>query len=81
MPTSVATVGEGARFCPNPTGQLESSLVGVRRLAKEGLPRKEPTEMDRWKDAEIYLISSNTQHGSMRDVKTKLEASQREYGD
>ena len=51
-------------------------------MAKEGFPSEGP-EGD-WTvkgTRNIFLISSNTQHGVNRDVKTKLDAFLKQYGD
>ena len=72
----VATVGAARGSAPTPNrGQLESSLRVRAQLAKEGFP-SEGTDGD-WTvkgTRNIFLISSNTQHGVNREVKTKLDA-------
>jgi hypothetical protein len=79
----VATVGAGRGAAPTPNrGQLESSLRVRAQLEKEGFP-SEGTEGN-WTvkgTRDIFLISSNTQHGVNREVKTRLDAFLKEYGD
>ena len=79
----VATVGAARGSAPTPNrGQLESSLRVRAQLAKEGFP-SEGTEGN-WtvkNTRNIFLISSSTQHGVNRDVKTRLDAFLKEYGD
>lgn len=79
----VATVGapRGAAPVPN-RGQLESSLRVRAQLANEGFA-SEGAEGD-WTikgTRDIFLISTGTQHGVNRDVKTKLDAFLKQYGD
>jgi len=79
----VATVGAGRGAAPTPNrGQLESSLRVRAQLAKEGFA-SEGSEGN-WTvkgTRDIFLISSNTQHGVNREVKTRLDAFLKEYGD
>ena len=79
----VATVGgeRGAAPAQN-RGQLESSLRVRAQLAKEGFP-SEGSEGD-WTvkgTRDIFLISAGTQHGVNREVKTRLDAFLKQYGD
>lgn len=79
----VATVGAGRGAAPTPNrGQLESSLRVRAQLGKEGFA-SEGAEGN-WTvkgTRDIFLISSNTQHGVNREVKTRLDAFLKEYGD
>jgi hypothetical protein len=79
----VGTVGAPPGAAPAKSrGQLESSLRIRAQLAKEGFP-SEGSEGD-WTvkgTRDIFLISSNTPHGVNREVKTKLDAFLKEYGD
>ena len=79
----VATVGAGRGSAPTPNrGQLESSLRVRAQLAKEGFPSEGPDGNWTVKGTrDIFLISSNTQHGVNRDVKTRLDSFLKEYGD
>lgn len=79
----VATVGapRGAAPAQN-RGQLESSLRVRAQLGKEGFPSEGPEGNWTVKGTrDIFLISSGTQHGVNREVKTKLDAFLKEYGD
>ena len=79
----VATVGAPRGAAPMPNrGQLESSLRIRAQLAKEGLP-SEGTEGN-WTvpgTRDIFSISSGTMHGVNREVKTRLDAFLKQYGD
>jgi Prolyl oligopeptidase family len=79
----VATVGAPRGTAPEENrGQLESSLRIRAQLGKEGFPT-EGTEGD-WTvtgTRDIFLISSDTKHGVNREVKTKLDAFLKKYGD
>jgi pimeloyl-ACP methyl ester carboxylesterase len=79
----VATVGAPRGSAPTPNrGQLESSLRIRAQLAKEGFP-SEGTEGN-WTvpgTRDIFLISSATKHGVNREVKTRLDALLKQYGD
>jgi pimeloyl-ACP methyl ester carboxylesterase len=79
----VATVGAGRGAAPTPNrGQLESSLRVRAQLAKEGFPSEGPDGNWTVKGTrDIFLISSNTQHGVNREVKTRLDSFLKEYGD
>jgi pimeloyl-ACP methyl ester carboxylesterase len=79
----VATVGAGRGAAPAQNrGQLESSLRVRAQLDKEGFPAEGAEGNWTVKGArDIFLISSNTQHGVNRDVKTKLDAFLKQYGD
>ena len=79
----VATVGAARGAAPAENrGQLESSLRVRAQLAREGFA-SEGVEGD-WKVAgtrDIFFISSDTKHGVNREVKTRLDAFLKEYGD
>jgi pimeloyl-ACP methyl ester carboxylesterase len=81
--TQVATVGAGRGAAPTPNrGQLESSLRIRAQLAKEGLPSQ--GSEGNWTvpgTRDIFLISSGTGHGVNREVKSRLDAFLKEYGD
>ena len=79
----VATVGapRGAAPAQN-RGQLESSLRVRAQLGQEGFPSEGPEGNWTVKGTrDIFLISSGTQHGVNREVKTRLDAFLKEYGD
>ncbi|HWE49165.1 MAG TPA: alpha/beta hydrolase [Bryobacteraceae bacterium] len=79
----VATVGAPRGSAPTPNrGQLESSLRVRAQLAKEGFPSEGPE--GNWTvpgTRDIFLISSNTKHGVNQEVKTRLDAFLKQYGD
>jgi pimeloyl-ACP methyl ester carboxylesterase len=79
----VSTVGAPRGSAPVPNrGQLESSLRVRAQLAKEGLP-SEGAEGN-WTvpgTRDIFVISANTKHGVNQEVKTRLDAFLKEYGD
>ena len=84
----VATVGAPRGSAPTPNrGQLESSLRVRAQLEKEGLPSvNTPTEgmESNWTvpgTRDIFMISTGTQHGVNRQVKTRLDAFLKQYGD
>ena len=79
----VATVGAPRGSAPVPNrGQLESSLRVRAQLGKEGFP-SEGSEGD-WTvkgTRDVFFISTDTKHGVNREVKTKLDAFLKKYGD
>jgi len=79
----VATVGAARGNAPVPNrGQLESSLRVRAQLGKEGFASEGPEGNWTVKGTrDVFLISSNTQHGVNREVKTKLDAFLKEHGD
>ena len=84
----VATVGAPRGAAPMPNrGQLESSLRVRAQLAKEGLPSTDtpaPGMEGNWTvpgTRDIFMISTGTKHGVNREVKTRLDAFLKQYGD
>lgn len=81
--TQVATVGGPRGAAPTPNrGQLESSLRVRAQLAKEGFPSEGVD--GNWTvpgTRDIFLISSGTGHGVNHDVRTRLDAFLKEWGD
>ena len=84
----VSTVGAPRGAAPTPSrGQLESSLRVRAQLAKEGLPSVDtptPGMESNWTvpgTRDIFMISTGTKHGVDREVKTRLDAFLKQYGD
>jgi pimeloyl-ACP methyl ester carboxylesterase len=84
----VSTVGAPRGAAPNPSrGQLESSLRVRAQLAKEGFPSADtptPGMEGNWTvpgTRDIFMISTGTKHGVNREVKTRLDAFLKQYGD
>lgn len=84
----VSTVGAPRGAAPSPSrGQLESSLRVRAQLAKEGLPSVDtptPGMESNWTvpgTRDIFMISTGTKHGVNREVKTRLDAFLKQYGD
>lgn len=79
--TQVSSIPFPAAGTPS-RGQLESSLKVRDQLAKEGFP----LEGDAWElrprgTPDVFLISANTGHGTSPEVRGKLDAFLKEYGD
>ena len=63
-------------------GQLESSLKVRDQLAKEGFPLEgEPNDLAAKGTPAIFLISKQTGHGTSPEVRQRLDAFLKEYGD
>lgn len=63
-------------------GQLESSLKVRDQLAKEGFPLEgDPNDLAAKGTPAIFLISKQTGHGTSPEVRQRLDAFLKEYGD
>ncbi|MEO7145910.1 MAG: hypothetical protein ABI165_20645 [Bryobacteraceae bacterium] len=63
-------------------GQLESSIHVREQLAKEGFPSVgEPDDLSARGIPAIFLISQHTGHGTSPEVREKLDAFLKKYGD
>ena len=63
-------------------GQLESSIKVREQLEKEGFPSEgDPNDLSAKGTPAIFLISKQTGHGTSPEVRQRLDAFLKEYGD
>ena len=63
-------------------GQLESSIKVREQLEKEGFPSEgDPNDLSARGTPAIFLISKQTGHGTSPEVRQRLDAFLKEYGD
>ncbi|MGH9663091.1 MAG: hypothetical protein ACRD9L_01540, partial [Bryobacteraceae bacterium] len=79
--TQVSSLPPPPRGTPS-RGQLESSIKVREQLAKEGFPPEgDPDDLSAKGTPAIFLISQHTGHGTSPEVREKLDAFLKRYGD